>query len=216
MKSLRWLFIFLLATSFAFHADAASHSGTRIYISLWKNQLNLIKDGKTVAQYPIAPGSNRTPTPIGHFKIVKKSRNWGGGFGSRWLGLNVPWGQFGIHGTNRPYLVGRSVSSGCIRMRNRDVEKLYPQVPVGTPVEIDGPIFGVGKYRYRILSVGSKGTLVFLIQNHLRAAGFYNGQVDGIYENGTKEAVKEFQRKRGLPITGNVGKAVYRALGLLE
>lgn len=216
MKCLRWLFLFILAFNLALPAHAAGKVHTRIYVNLWKNQLSLIKDGKTVAKFPIAPGSSRTPTPIGHFKVVKKSLNWGGGFGSRWMGLNVPWGKYGIHGTNRPYLVGRSVSSGCIRMRNSDVEKLYPRVPVGTPVDVDGPIFGVGKYRYRILSIGSKGTLVFLIQNHLRAAGYYKGRVDGIYDEATDQAVRKFQENRGLPITGNVGKAVYRALYLME
>lgn len=209
--------IVMLASSLWFqnHASAAKDH-TRIYISLWENQLVLLKNEVKVAHYPIAPGSNRTPTPVGHFKVVKKSINWGGGFGSRWLGLNVPWGKYGIHGTNRPYLVGQRVSSGCIRMRNRDVEKLYPMVPVGTPVEIDGPIFGTGKFAYRNLSVGSKGTLVMLVQNHLRAAGLYHGPVDGIYGYSTKEAVKQFQRLHNLPVTGIVGKAVYRELGFRE
>lgn len=217
MKRFGLLFMIIFVCMLCFQSQSAlAKSKKRIYISLWKNQLTLMKNGKPAARYPIAPGTNRTPTPIGHFKVVHKSKDWGGGFGSRWLGLNVPWGKFGIHGTNRPYLVGQRVSSGCIRMRNRDVEKLYPAVPIGTPVEIDGPIFGTGKYAYRILSVGSKGTLVLLVQNHLRAAGFYQGQVDGIYGHSTKVAVKRFQKNRDLPITGNVGKAVYRELGFIE
>jgi hypothetical protein len=175
-----------------------------------------MKDGKRVAEYPISSRKDRNPTPIGDFKVVRKSREWGGGFGSRWLGLNVPWGQFGIHGTNKPYLMGRSVSSGCIRMRNRDVEKLFPRVPVGTPVEIDGPIFGRGKYAYRNLAVGSKGTVVQLVQNRLRAAGYYDGEVDGIYGEETKEAMKAFQEDHELPPTGGVKRPTYRALGFLE
>ncbi|MDR0252271.1 MAG: L,D-transpeptidase [Brucellaceae bacterium] len=39
-----------------------------------------------------------------------------------------------IHGTNAPSTIGKAVSSGCIRMRNQDVEELYEQVPVGTKV----------------------------------------------------------------------------------
>ena len=47
--------------------------------------------------------------------------NWGGGFGTRWLGLNVPWGIYGIHGTNQPWSIGTQASAGCIRMFNRHV-----------------------------------------------------------------------------------------------
>jgi lipoprotein-anchoring transpeptidase ErfK/SrfK len=43
---------------------------------------------------------------------------------------------YGIHGTNEPSSIGRSVSHGCVRMRNQDIEKLYDMVPVGTPVFI--------------------------------------------------------------------------------
>ncbi|WOC15509.1 L,D-transpeptidase [Pseudochrobactrum sp. MP213Fo] len=41
-----------------------------------------------------------------------------------------------IHGTNAPSTIGRAVSSGCIRMRNQDVEELYELVPVGTKVVV--------------------------------------------------------------------------------
>ncbi|EJN03168.1 L,D-transpeptidase [Phyllobacterium sp. YR531] len=39
-----------------------------------------------------------------------------------------------IHGTNAPWTIGQSVSSGCIRMRNEDVTDLYERVNVGTTV----------------------------------------------------------------------------------
>jgi len=39
-----------------------------------------------------------------------------------------------IHGTNQPWTIGQAVSSGCIRMRNQDVEDLYTRVGVGTRV----------------------------------------------------------------------------------
>ncbi len=43
---------------------------------------------------------------------------------------------YGIHGTTREESVTRAESAGCIRMRNRDVERLFLVVPAGTPVEI--------------------------------------------------------------------------------
>ena len=39
-----------------------------------------------------------------------------------------------IHGSNAPWTIGKAVSSGCIRMRNKDVEDLYTRVGVGTRV----------------------------------------------------------------------------------
>jgi lipoprotein-anchoring transpeptidase ErfK/SrfK len=39
-----------------------------------------------------------------------------------------------IHGTNEPDTIGRSVSSGCIRMLNQDVIDLYNRTPLGAKV----------------------------------------------------------------------------------
>ena len=41
-----------------------------------------------------------------------------------------------IHGTNEPSTIGQAVSSGCIRMRNRDVIDLYDRVRVGAKVVV--------------------------------------------------------------------------------
>ena len=43
-----------------------------------------------------------------------------------------------IHGTNEPWTIGHSVSSGCIRMTNEDVIDLYKRVPVGAHVVVTG------------------------------------------------------------------------------
>ncbi len=43
---------------------------------------------------------------------------------------------YGIHGTDNPTSIGRSVSHGCIRVRNEDIETLFRIVPVGTPVYV--------------------------------------------------------------------------------
>ncbi len=39
-----------------------------------------------------------------------------------------------IHGSNEPWTIGHAVSSGCIRMRNQDVQELYSRVGIGTKV----------------------------------------------------------------------------------
>jgi lipoprotein-anchoring transpeptidase ErfK/SrfK len=43
---------------------------------------------------------------------------------------------YALHGTDVPSSIGRSVSHGCVRLRNEDIETLYQLVPVGTPVYI--------------------------------------------------------------------------------
>jgi lipoprotein-anchoring transpeptidase ErfK/SrfK len=42
--------------------------------------------------------------------------------------------MYRIHGTNEPWTIGQSVSSGCIRMMNADVIDLYERVSVGAKV----------------------------------------------------------------------------------
>jgi lipoprotein-anchoring transpeptidase ErfK/SrfK len=43
---------------------------------------------------------------------------------------------FRIHGTNEPGTIGQAVSSGCIRLLNKDVYNLYNRVPTGTLVRV--------------------------------------------------------------------------------
>jgi lipoprotein-anchoring transpeptidase ErfK/SrfK len=43
---------------------------------------------------------------------------------------------YALHGTDEPNSIGTSVSHGCVRLRNEDIETLYQMVPVGTPVYI--------------------------------------------------------------------------------
>jgi hypothetical protein len=61
------------------------------------------------------------------------ARRYLGVMGTRRLELGD---GYGIHGTDHPETIGQSVSHGCVRMRNEDIERLYPMVPVGTPVYI--------------------------------------------------------------------------------
>ncbi|MBS4194527.1 L,D-transpeptidase family protein [Lederbergia citri] len=187
-----------------------------IKVDLWSNELIVIEKNKVIKRYPIAPGKELSPTPIGIFEVNYKAESWGGGFGTRWLGLNVPWGMYGIHGTNKPSFIGRNVSSGCIRMRNQDVEQLYKLIPKGAKVHIDGPITGIGKGEYKNLSIGSKGNLVQLVQERLKGMGLYKGQIDGIYNVGTENAVKKLQRIHHISVNGVISMREYLLLGLME
>ncbi|MBD7913176.1 MULTISPECIES: L,D-transpeptidase [Clostridium] len=116
--------------------DTHRASQYKIKINVANRQLSLFKNEKLFKTYPIAVGKPSTPTPKGNFKIINKAYNPGGPFGSRWLGLNAPNGDYGIHGTNNPSSIGKAVSNGCIRTYNKNIIELYNLVPINTPVEI--------------------------------------------------------------------------------
>ena len=119
----------------------------RIVIDIPSRLLTFYYSGRVYGPYPLGLGKPSTPTPAGNWHVVEKDPNpWWEVLGSRWMGLDVPWGTYGIHGTNAPWSIGHYVSNGCIRMHNADVETIYPLVVLGTPVDIQGYY---GGYRYR-------------------------------------------------------------------
>ena len=97
--------------------------------------LRLFKDGALIKQYPVAVGKPSTPTPLGNWVITKKGL-WGEQFGGHFMQISVPYGIYGIHGTDKPWSISKPVSHGCIRMFNNDVKEVYDLVPLGTTVHI--------------------------------------------------------------------------------
>ncbi len=62
-----------------------------VYIDIEDKKLYVLEGETIVKEYPVASGKRDTPSPIGTWKITGKG-SWGGGFGEKWMGLNVPWG----------------------------------------------------------------------------------------------------------------------------
>ena len=110
---------------------------------------------KAVKTYPVGIGDRETQTPEGVFWVVDRSTDptWTipeslrekydvasippgpqNPLGKYWLGISRR--GYGIHGTNFPWCVGRSVSNGCIRMYPEHIEPLFQEVRAGTVVEI--------------------------------------------------------------------------------
>lgn len=186
-----------------------------ILVDIEKRTLILMEDGEPFKTFPCAVGKPSTPSPVGEWKIVHKGGKWGGGFGARWMGLNVPWGVYGIHGTNKPYSIGTAASHGCIRMFNEHVKILYSYVEVGTPVKmINGPELPPNaKYR-KSMKKDATGPDVVQVQLALKEKGFLLGTADGRFGTATELAVKFFQVKSGLEDTGIVDEEIYSALGI--
>lgn len=171
--------------------------------------LSVYRDGRLYRRYDVAIGKPDTPTPLGQWQVAWKAKHWGGAFGSRWMALDIPWGRYGIHGTNRPDLIGGEVSAGCIRMQNWAVEELYDLVPEGTRVYIVGPV----PVREAIYP-GEAGTDVLEVQRSLAALGLYRGQIDGWFGPATADALRLFQQRLGIDEGERVGPRTLEALGL--
>ncbi len=172
--------------------------------------LEVHSDGKIHKKYRIAVGKSETPSPYGEWIVTWKAYHSGDIFGTRFLGLNVPWGGYGIHGTNRPWSIGQFASHGCIRLRNKDIEELFEWVPVGTPVRIVGSAVRIG----RQLKYANSGPDVALLQVKLRQLGYYEGRADGLYSRDVETAVKRFQHDKGQKPSGIADRRTLNLLGL--
>ncbi len=117
--------------------------------------LRLWKDLKLAKTYTVAVGQEGLETPEGLYHLQDKQveptwhvpeSDWAGSLAgqsippgpsnplkARWMGI---YEGAGIHGTEETSSLGSAASHGCVRMSVPDVEELYDQVEVGTPIYI--------------------------------------------------------------------------------
>jgi lipoprotein-anchoring transpeptidase ErfK/SrfK len=119
----------------------------RIVVHLTARRLDVrqLTNGKLLLSATIAVGKPSARTPLGRDYYVQgrfvpvdrfygtfaletsaysRLTDWPGG------------GAVGIHDTSLPQLIGQAVSHGCIRLDNRDADKLKRLAPLGTPIDI--------------------------------------------------------------------------------
>jgi len=114
-----------------------------------------------VITFPVSIGKALSPTPEGSFKIIDKIQNPVWTVPKTVLeehknngnpidaiipaGPDNPLGDYAIvldnpgyliHGTNKPYSIGRKVSHGCLRLYPEDIEQLSNRIARGTAVRI--------------------------------------------------------------------------------
>ncbi len=119
----------------------------RTYIVIDKSSYKLywVKDKVLVKVYPIAHGKSGWATPERVWRIdAKYHTSPGSVYGPRKMrmfkrvatsrGNRYVFTAYAIHGTNQEWVIGTRASHGCIRMYNKDVRELFPQVPKGTMV----------------------------------------------------------------------------------
>jgi lipoprotein-anchoring transpeptidase ErfK/SrfK len=120
---------------------------TRIVVDLSSRRVMLFRRGRLVLRAKAAVGTRATPTPRGRFYVNQRliPRDRHGPYGPGAIGISAfsnvltGWTQGGpiaIHGTNQPWLIGRRVTNGCIRLHNRDLRRLFRATLAGTPVVV--------------------------------------------------------------------------------
>ncbi|MBR6752866.1 MAG: L,D-transpeptidase family protein [Clostridia bacterium] len=195
---------------------ALAPSGKTIWVELDRMRLILYENGTEIARFPIAAGARNSPTPVGIFHINRRYVTELSGFGTRFMGLNVNFGDFGIHGTNKPASIGGHFSHGCIRMRIPDAEKLYSLTGYGTKVIIDGGPYGAFTNGLRTLSPGDRGSDVKEMQLRLIRHGFLHGWPDGVFGENTKKAVIAARQHFGLPTGDTADYTLLTKLGIMQ
>lgn len=177
------------------------------------------KDKKPmVMTFPIGIGSEGNDTPTGTFKIIEKIEK------PKWVvpesirkenprlpaivppgpenplgnyALRLSLGSILIHGTNRPYAVGRKASHGCIRLYPEDIPILFHSVNKNTIVNIVRQPVKVGLYEGKILlEVHKDNTLKINYFNEaaklLKQKNLYD-KVDKI------KMIETLHKKNGIP-----------------
>ncbi|HXW68064.1 MAG TPA: L,D-transpeptidase family protein [Dissulfurispiraceae bacterium] len=138
--------------------DVQVYDGIVINISELRLYYFFTQGGKRqVITFPIGIGDEGTDTPLGSFRIIEKivGPAWhvpasirkekpelppvvppgpDNPMGSHAMRLSLP--SILIHGTNKPWCVGRKASHGCIRLYPEDIPRLFRMVPTDTPVRI--------------------------------------------------------------------------------
>lgn len=118
------------------HKRLVVYRGARRF-ELWDRE-KLVRAGK------VAVGKHGAETPTGLFYVTAKFDPTAPILGAYALETSAysklsDWpggGVVGVHGTPWPWLLGRAVSHGCVRLHNDDILFLRSRVPVGTPVKI--------------------------------------------------------------------------------
>jgi len=158
--------------------DAPRDKGIVINLSEMRLFFYHGRDGSSVTTFPIGIGAEGSDTPAGRFTVIQKKANpvWtvplairrekphlpasvppgpDNPLGSHAMRLSL--GSILIHGTNKPWGVGRRVSHGCIRLYPEDITRLYQLVPVGARVTITRQPVKLGVENGRVFIEVHKG-----------------------------------------------------------
>lgn len=183
------------------------------------------RKGKTqmVTTYPVGIGDTDFQTPPGMYSVGNKALNptWyippslrakykttsippgpDNPLGQYWLGLKGT--MFGIHGTDIPWSVGRTVTHGCIRMYPEDIQPFFSAIQIGTTVQVV----------YEPVKIAQVGDSIFIevhrdiygrianLEEYAREKAVSKGIWEQIDQQRFMAAVQD---KRGIPVNVSLG-----------
>jgi hypothetical protein len=119
----------------------------RIVVTLHTHHIDVIGPTGSILSAPVGVGRTATPPP-GHYFIAQllQPQDPQGPYGPNAYGFSGftsdvlaagADGVTGLSGTDDPQAVGQDNPNGTIRLRNEDVKRLVPVLPLGTPVAVD-------------------------------------------------------------------------------
>jgi lipoprotein-anchoring transpeptidase ErfK/SrfK len=120
---------------------------SKIVVNVGSRTIDVYRRGKHVWHGQVAVGAPGMETPRGHYYVTARFVPYKDPF----LGVFAvetsaysrltEWpggGVVGIHGTDMPWLLGKAVSHGCVRVSNQSARALRRYAPLGTPILIKG------------------------------------------------------------------------------
>jgi lipoprotein-anchoring transpeptidase ErfK/SrfK len=127
-------------------AVALTPTVSQIVVNVGRRTIDVYRHRRHALHGIVAVGAPGMETPLGHYYVAAtfvphkdpffgvwaietsayspKLTEWPGG------------GVVGIHGTDEPWLLGKAVSHGCVRVSNKTASRLRRLAPIGTPILI--------------------------------------------------------------------------------
>jgi lipoprotein-anchoring transpeptidase ErfK/SrfK len=117
----------------------------QIVVNRGARTIDVYRYGKHVLHAIVAVGAPGMETPLGHYYVAFTFKPYNDPFLGVWAletsaySKLTEWpqgGVVGIHGTDEPWLLGKAVSHGCVRVSNATATRLKRLTPLGTPIDI--------------------------------------------------------------------------------
>ena len=123
---------------------------TTLVADLSDRELTIRVDGKVRHRASIGIGRPGSETPVGRYGVTDRLRGGGDGLGAVYGCCIIPltghqpklppgWAggtRLALHATPTPGSVGQEVSAGCLRMRDGDIRRMLPAVPLGATMTV--------------------------------------------------------------------------------
>jgi L,D-transpeptidase ErfK/SrfK len=196
--------------------DVPVHEGIIINVSEMRLYFFPNRNSPFVYTFPIGIGDDGKDTPVGNFRIIKKTARpyWyvpksirkedpklppvvppgpNNPLGTHALRLSLP--SVLIHGTNRPWGIGRKVSHGCIHLYPEDIPWLFTHTKKGTRVTIVRQPVKVGTRANKIyLEVHNDSAF-----NYLREALLLLGKKNLLGRINSSKLLRAVKERSGVP-----------------